>query len=589
MKKIAILFLIPIALISLGFLFIFLSIRPMSLTMDELAHIPAGFSYLYAKDFRLNPEHPPLVKDLSAIPLMFLNLNFPENHESWQTGVNNQWWFGNQFIFKSGNDADNLIFWARIPMIFLTVFFWLLAYLWSKNVVGPKYALIVLLLAVFSPTIIAHGGLVTTDIGAAFGFLLAVYFWIKFLKHPDFKNTIIFSIVFGFSLLLKFSLVLLIPIFGIVAFAYWWASSEKIKKILKTFFLATVSAFLAILFVVWPIYYIHTLNYPIERQVFDTKEILTSNPNIILKNATIFFAGKEITRPIAHYALGLLMATQRVGSGNTVYFLGDISATAWKHYFPVVYILKEPLSFYILALCLIFVFLFYWIKNNKKKKFCNECLVNAKKIIVNNIEAFSLAIILIVYWTTSILGNLNIGVRHILPVMVPTYILFVLLLKKIIEKKREAGKGKILIGFTTLMLIWYCLSSIFSFPHYLSYFNELVGGSQNGYKYVVDSNYDWGQDLKRLQKFVEDNNIEKIKIDYFGGDDVEYRLGDKWERFNAHSGPQKGWLAISATLLQGGRGNPTKGFDQPTDYYKWLNEYKPVARAGNSIFIYKID
>ncbi len=559
----------------------------MSLTMDELAHIPAGFSYLYAKDFRLNPEHPPLIKDLAAIPLMFLNLNFPENHDSWQTGVNNQWWFGNQFIFKSGNDADKIIFWSRIPMILLTVFFWLLIYLWAKNVVGSKYALIVLLLAVFSPTIIAHGGLVTTDIGAAFGFLLAVYFWIKFLKQPDFKSTIIFSIVLGFALLLKFSLALLIPIFGIISIAYWWASSEKIKKILKTFFLAAVSAFFAVLFIIWPIYYVHTLNYPIERQVFDTQDILASNSNTILKNATIFFAGRKITRPVAHYALGLLMATQRVGSGNTVYFLGDISATAWKHYFPVVYLLKEPLSFYILGLCLIIIFLSYLIKDNKK--FCGKCLLNAKKIIADNIEAFSLLIIIAVYWATSILGNLNIGVRHILPVLAPTYILFVLLLKKILEKNGGSSGGKTLIGFTALMLIWYCLSSMFSFPHYLSYFNELTGGSKNGYKYVVDSNYDWGQDLKTLQRFVENNNIEKIKIDYFGGDDVEYRFGDKWEGFNPHSGPQKGWFAISATLLQNGRGNPTKGFNQPTGYYKWLDEYQPIARAGNSIFIYNID
>lgn len=587
MIKKAIFFLMPIALISLGFLLILLSIKSMSLTMDELAHIPAGFSYLYAKDFRLNPEHPPLIKDFSAIPLMFLNLNFPKDHPSWQTGVNNQWWFGNQFIFKSGNDADKLIFWARIPMILLTLFFYFLIYLWAKKIVGPKYALIVLLLAVFSPTILAHGGLVTTDIGASLGFLLAVYFWIKFLKQPDIKNTIVFSIVFGFSLLLKFSLILLIPILGIIAIAYWWASSEKIKKIIKTFFLAVVSAFCAFLFVIWPIYYIHTLNYPIERQVFDTQDILMSNPNKILKNITISLAGNKITRPIAHYALGLLMATQRVGSGNTVYFLGDISATAWKHYFPVVYILKEPLSFYILALCLFVVLIFNFVKNNKKV--FSEGILTIKKIIAQNIEIFSLIVIMIVYWTTSILGNLNIGIRHILPVMAPTYIFVIFILKKIIEKNYHSEKGKILIGFTILMLIWYCCSSLFSFPHYLSYFNELVGGSKNGYKYVVDSNYDWGQDLIRLQKFVEDNKIEKIKIDYFGGDDVEYRLGEKWVRFDPRSGPQKGWLAISATLLQGGRGNPTKGFDQPTNYYRWLDEYKPVARAGNSIFIYNID
>jgi hypothetical protein len=105
---------------------------------------------------------------------------------------------------------------------------------------------------------------------------------------------------------------------------------------------------------------------------------------------------------------------------------------------------------------------------------------------------------------------------------------------------------------------------------------------------VVDSNYDWGQDLKRLQKWVEENKIKEIKVDYFGGDDVGYRLGKKWQKFDPQKGPQKGWLAVSATFLQGGRGTPVKGFDQPTGFYLWLNKYKPYTRAGNSIFVYYI-
>ena len=92
MKKIYLYCLIASILLAAFFL-AFFSAREISLTMDELAHIPAGFSYLYKNDYRLNPEHPPLIKDLAAFPLMFLGLNFPENHPSWTTGVNNQWWF----------------------------------------------------------------------------------------------------------------------------------------------------------------------------------------------------------------------------------------------------------------------------------------------------------------------------------------------------------------------------------------------------------------------------------------------------------------------------------------------------------------
>ncbi|KPJ54863.1 hypothetical protein AMJ49_07345 [Parcubacteria bacterium DG_74_2] len=92
-----------------------------------------------------------------------------------------------------------------------------------------------------------------------------------------------------------------------------------------------------------------------------------------------------------------------------------------------------------------------------------------------------------------------------------------------------------------------------------------------------------------LKKWTDENNIEKIKTDYFGGGDVIYYLGDKWENLDPLLGPQKGWLAISATFLQGGKGNPTPGFDQSFGYYRWLDDYEPVTRIGTSIFVYYIE
>ena len=110
----------------------FVSLRE-SATMDELAHIPSGYSYLRYLDYRLNPEHPPLVKALSAIPLIFMGLRFPTDHSSWTNDVNGQWAAGNQFIYWSGNDADWLIFWARLGPIILTLLLTTLIYIWAKN------------------------------------------------------------------------------------------------------------------------------------------------------------------------------------------------------------------------------------------------------------------------------------------------------------------------------------------------------------------------------------------------------------------------------------------------------------------------
>jgi len=140
---------------------------------------------------------------------------------------------------------------------------------------------------------------------------------------------------------------------------------------------------------------------------------------------------------------------------------------------------------------------------------------------------------------------------------------------------------------------WYSLSSLMVFPYFLTYFNEIVGGPKNGYKYVVDSNLDWGQDFKRLKSWMEKNQIDKIYIDYFGGADLDYYIKGKYIRWNGRKSkdelPKGNYLAVSANQIQGGRALALPDYTEKTDYYLWLNEYKPVVFIGNSIFVYYID
>jgi hypothetical protein len=63
---------------------------------------------------------------------------------------------------------------------------------------------------------------------------------------------------------------------------------------------------------------------------------------------------------------------------------------------------------------------------------------------------------------------------------------------------------------------WLSLTALFAYPFYIPYFNELVGGPKNGYKYLIDSNFDWGQDAKRLKQFLDERGIQRIYLDYFG-------------------------------------------------------------------------
>lgn len=587
MKKTTIIVILLFAWVFLSTLF---SMKGDSLTMDELAHLPAGYSYLTQKDMRLNPEHPPLIKDLAAIPLLFIkHINFPSDIKAWKEDVNGQWDFGNQFLFKYGNPADQLIFWGRLPMIILLLLLGFYIFKFARERFGKNAALLSLFLFAFSPALLAHGRLVTTDVGAAFGAVFATYYFLKALENPDRKTLIIAGLTFGIAELLKFSLILLIPFFIFLGIARWLIKEISPKDLLRIL----VSVFVLGFLLVGLVYQYHVLNYPPEKQLSDTKFVLDSSNQKLAANLTIWMADKPILRAFSQYSLGLLMVFQRATGGNTTYFLGEVSAAGWKNYFPTVYLLKEPLTFHILAfISLLSVLLLIRFKNGLNGIF---------DWLKNHFPEFSLLSFIVLYWLISLKSNLNIGVRHLLPLfpftIMLTSMMTIKLLKKPYLKLRYAILG--------VLVIWQAASVISVYPSFLAYFNESIGGPVNGYKYVVDSNLDWGQDLKRLASWIEKKNgqcalietaepcgINKIYVDYFGGSNVNYYLQKKYAPWQGNRDlaelPKGSYLAISATFLQGGRGTPAPGFDQPTGYYRWLDAYEPVAKIGNSIFVYYI-
>lgn len=583
--KIAVLILLGVLLATA-----FLSMRGDALTFDELAHIPAGYSYLTQRDFRINPEHPPLVKDLAAIPLLFLNLNFPTDNEAWQQNSGPPpWWvqfnLGTEFLFNSGNNPQQIVFFARLPMLLILLSLALFTFYWARKLGGNLVGLIALFLFSFSPTLIAHGRLITTDIGAALGTIAATYFWIEFLKKPA-KGTILKAgIALGIALLLKFSVILLIPFLGILSIVYLIVNNRA-KDIAKYLGLSVIIGLIAVIFVIWPVYQLHTLNYPPERQLRDTRADLLPGGITPLEQLTVNISDKPVIRPLAQYARGVLMAAQRSSFGNTTYFLGSISGSGWKQYFPILNIVKVPLAYQFLNVVVLLSLIFAVFFKGIKGAFKTNILKSALNWIKNNFTIFSFILFLNIYWIIATAGNLNIGIRHLIPVFPFGYIMLAWAAKIVIDNL-SPKKKMAFIGTLIVLFAWYGGASLMAFPHYISYYNELAGGIENGYKIAVDSNYDWGQDFHRLRQFVEENNITTIHLDYFGGENPEYWLGDKYVKLERK--PTTGWIAISVNQLMGGIAKPAPGFDQETGYYSWLSEHEPVARAGKSIFIYYIE
>lgn len=570
-----------IAVFLLLFLFFvsFFSILDDTLTYDETAHIVAGYSYLTERDMRVNPEHPPLIKNIAAAPLLLLNLNFPNDSPNWTQESPPRWWvqfdLANDFIYQSGNNPDRIMLFSRTAMILFMVFSgWFLFY-FTKKRYDNKTALIALFLFSFSPTIIAHGRLANTDMGAAFGALFSFYFWMKFLEKPNKKNVFLSGIAFGIALVLKFSLVLLIPLYIVITIIYASLQEKPFRALLKYGVLAFLCGVIGMLFVVFPLYQYHVYDYPAERQARDAEFILETFGNRFIAENVVLSSEKPFLRPFAQYFLGLFTAMQRVDGGNTTYFLGEISTEAWMKYFPVVYLIKETITLHILTFLSFLIFLYYFFKNKVYRRLGH----NIEKYYLE----FSMLVFILIYWATSITSNLNIGVRHLLPVFPFTFILIAVLISKLKLK---------FISVILLLFLFQAYSVLSVYPHFLAYFNETVG-VENGYKYVVDSNLDWGQDLKRLNNWFKENNIEFAYIDYFGGGDLDYHIGEgryaRWDRHNDYlEFPKNNYLAVSVNELQGGRGFPGKGFDQSTSHYLWLNSYEPIEKIGHSIFVYYI-
>lgn len=600
--------------LGLALVFMLQASRDESATMDELAHIPAGYGYVKYLDYRLNPEHPPLIKALSALPLIFQNLNFPAQSKSWTSEVNSQWDTGTQLLYESGNNADQIVQTARIFPIILTLLTILLIYIWSREILGNWWSLLPAFLFGLSPTILAHGHYVTTDIGAAFGFLLAMYFFNKFLLAPSPKRLVFAGIALGLAELMKFSLVLILPYFFIMILILAWGEHwHNFWRRIKRFIFILLIAYT----IVYLVYFLFTVNYPVAKQISDTQAIVNSLNQPLLAKINLALAGNGITRPIGQYFLGVLMTLSRSAGGNTGYFLGEVSNAGSRLYFPIVFGLKETIP----ALILILLGAFLGLKNTLKKLKLSFAATknNFFDYLGTHFTEFSMLVFVAIYWAYSVKSPLNIGFRHILPTLPFVYILTASSLKAWLQIRTDGGsnafqklataaghilKTSLKLVFVAIMLIWALGETVMAAPYFLSYFNEIGGGTANGYHYVTDSNYDWGQDLKRLATFTEKNNIQKIAVDYFGGGNPKYYLGEKVVDWSSAKGNPKNqeidWFAVSVNNLEGAIAKTAPGFNRNLDdTYAWLTAVRstgknmgdvptPDYRAGTSILIYKL-
>jgi len=574
-----------------------------SAIVDELAHIPAGYSYLKYGDYRLNPEHPPLIKDIAALPLMFMNLKFPHNQPSWTTEVNGEWDVGYAFLYNLGNNANAILFWSQLPILLIAIifggwFYWIVKRRW-----GVAVALLTLFFYCLSPNFIGHATIVTTDVGVSVFIMLALITFGRYVQNPTVKNMFLLSLAIAGAELSKFSAALLYPFMFLMSILLLWIArnpktlKERVKAYVGGWFAASALSALWIYLFYWP----HVINMPTSVQdKLIAGSLVSPNDTQIaqwLQTASHWFGMK----PAVQYVLGLVMDTGRVEGGNVTYFNGQVTDQSFKWYFPETFAVKTQIAFLILMVVAL-VFLVWCLRRPKTRALGQRLVDNFRR----NLLEWSFGLFVILYFSISVVGNLDLGIRHILPIYLP---LFVLVALATVRISRKLGKTKWkawAAGILLVLLAWYGGSTIAAYPTYIGYFNEFIGGTNNVDKYFSDSSIDWGQDLLRLVAYVKAHpQIKQIAVDYFGGGLPQYYFCQRVYSnghlvtdgtYNCNNSPFIQWhssygkppyqyIAVSETYLENDRYYSSLANQEG---YTWLRKLTPIAKIGYSIYVYKL-
>lgn len=540
------------------------SMRGQSATFDEGAHLPAGYTYLARGDHRLNPEHPPLLKVWAALPLLFLDVQAgPPDDEAW--ALRRQWEYGRRLLYR-WNDGDRLLFWGRLPIVALGALLCVAVFAWTRRHWGLPAAALALWLCALSPEVLAHGQLVTTDVGVTLFLFLAVVLFERLLERATPLRALACGAATGAALASKFSGLVLGPIFLVLALvALWRRRRDERMPRPRALAGALLIVGMVALAVVWGSYgfRFRLAQDPQVEAAFEWSRVTPASGPVAWV-AQVARAGHLLPEP---YVFGFLRF-YRHSEARPAFLMGQRSDSGFWYYFPATFALKTPLALVaLLALS----------------------LVVARAKPGGAWASWTLWVPVAVYAVVTQTRGLDIGHRHLLPL----HPFLFAAAGRCAAWALGSPRQRLAIPAVALLAGWYGASSLRAYPHFLTHFNELAGGPAGGYRYLVDSNLDWGQDLRGLGQALRERGIPEVKLSYFGSADPEF-YGIRGELLPSQMLPPPrsvqrrievgDVVAISATNLQGVYLDPAL---QP--FLADLRARTPLFTVGNSIFVYRVD
>jgi hypothetical protein len=522
-----------------------------SVTIDEFAHVPVGLYGLFTGDLSLDPINPPHTRMIAALPLLFHPPAFDPPPHSFV------WGLGYHLMERNADHYHEVFLGPRAMILALAIALALLVIHWTGRLYGWRAALIAAFLYSFSPTMLAHGHLVTLDLSGALGFTATAFAIWRMLDRPSLGAAAAAGLALGVASLLKLSgFVLLAAVVAVVAVrmlterdvtpARW---AQLVAVVFATGLLVINAGYLF-------------------SGTFASLDRAELSPHGAL--AALRRAAPWLRLPLPLPFLNGIDMVMNVGKEREPsYFLaGTLSSEGWWYYHLAAFALKTSLPVLLLTIDS-FV---HWTLGERLGK-----------------REYAVWIpVLLLFVSNTLFNSLQIGVRHVLPVYPLLFVVIAARLQRLLGGWRSRGRKHVAASAVVLLLAWHAAGTIAVAPCYLQFFNEIAGGAEGGHRWLIDSNIDWGQDLIRLRDYMRKEHIDEVQLAYFGRVNPSV-YGIRFRPLEPAT--SKGIGAVSATFLMGRPYFWILGGRMrwvPANTYAQLQKREPIARVG-AMFIYRLD
>ena len=457
------------------------------LFIDDSMHIPAGYSYLLTHDYRLNQEHPPLIKLLSGVGIWRLHPQFPFDSPGWQQAAtpedpeDGMVKIEEAFFAANAKQFEQIAWYGRLPVLIIPLLLFVTVWWFTRQLFGAVAGVIAVFLLATEPNIIGNAIVVQNDVASAFALLLFVIAVKSFLacatarRAVVIRRALVLGVALGVALVTKYSLVVLAPVTLVILIV--WATSQLIRK--KSRFLSVALCF---------------------SLVFLTAYL------ILIAFYSFHVDGVDLLP--RYFVYGIDMVVQDSREGRPAFLFGQISDTGWWYYFPVAFALKTTIAF-LVASCGGFV----WA--------CVQVFRRKLAIRYRRHVLFYAVLPGVLYLGLTMTSHLNIGVRHLLPMFPFAAILGAGFISAIVMFAFERNRP-LTIAVAILALLPFLLIAISTYPNYLTYFSPLAGGTDHGWQNLSDSNVETGQEVKTLAAYLKAHGENRVTGIMVGGEFLRF-------------------------------------------------------------------